>query len=53
MSRNFLFQMARENALWGAQRIRGELLGLGFEVGRETVRRYVHEARRRPPSQTW
>jgi putative transposase len=45
--------MAQENPLWGAQRIRGELLGLGFEVGRETVRRYMHEARRRPPSQTW
>jgi len=45
--------MARENGLWGAQRIRGELLGLGYEFGRETVRRSMHEARRRPPSQTW
>ncbi len=33
--------------------MRGELLGLGFEVGRETVRRYMNLARRRPPSQTW
>jgi putative transposase len=45
--------MARDNPLWGAQRIRGELLGLGIEVGKETVRRYMHLARRRPPSQTW
>jgi len=45
--------MARENRLWGAQRIRGEMLSLGYEVGRETVRRYMHQARRRPPSQTW
>jgi len=46
-------RMATENRLWGAQRIRGELLGLGYQVGRETVRRYMHLARRRPPSQTW
>jgi len=44
-------RVARENRLWGAQRIRGELLGLGYEVGRETVRRYMDQARRRPPSQ--
>jgi putative transposase len=45
--------MARENPLWGAQRIRVELLRFGYELGRETVRRYMHQARRRPLSQTW
>jgi putative transposase len=51
--RDLIIRMAQENPLWGAQRIRGELLGLGYEVSRETVRRYMHEARRRPPSQSW
>ncbi len=51
--RDLIMRMAKENPLWGAQRIHGELLGLGFEVGRETVRRYMHLARRQPPSQTW
>ncbi len=51
--RELIIRMARENPLWGAQRVRGELLGLGYCVGRETVRRYMHLARRRPPSQTW
>ncbi len=45
--------MARENPLWGGQRIRGELMNLGFQISAETVRRYMHDARRRPPSQTW
>ena len=51
--RELIMQMARDNLLWGAHRIRGELLGPGFEVGREAVRRDMHQARRRPPSQTW
>ena len=30
--------MARENPTWGAPRIHGELLKLGFEVSEATVR---------------
>jgi hypothetical protein len=30
-------QMSRENLLWGAPRIHGELLKLGFEVAQSTV----------------
>jgi transposase InsO family protein len=46
-------RIARENPRWGAKRLRGELLSLGFEVGAETVRRYRLQARRHPPSQSW
>ena len=33
--------MARENFLWGAPRIHGELLMLGFKVSQATVSRYL------------
>jgi hypothetical protein len=44
--------MSRENPLWGAPRIHGELLMLGIEVAESTVGRYMVR-RRRPPSQDW
>jgi hypothetical protein len=31
-------KMAKENGLWGAERIRGELLKFGIEVSKRTVR---------------
>jgi transposase InsO family protein len=44
--------MAETNPLWGAPRIHGELLKLGFTIGQTTVAKYM--GRRRPrPSQTW
>jgi hypothetical protein len=45
-------QMSLANPLWGAPRIHGELLKLGFEVAQSTVAKYM-ERRRRPPSQSW
>ena len=30
-------QMSEENHLWGAERIRGELLKLGIKVGKQTI----------------
>jgi transposase InsO family protein len=44
--------MSRENPLWGAPRIHGELLMLGFEVAQSTVSKYMVRGRT-PPSQTW
>lgn len=44
--------MSLSNKLWGAPRIHGELLKLGIEVSRATVRRYMIK-HRKPPSQTW
>jgi len=38
--------------LWGAPRIHGELLKLGFEIAESSVSKYMIR-RRRPPSQTW
>jgi hypothetical protein len=45
-------RMSIENPLWGAPRIHGELLKLGFEVAQSSVAKYMVN-RRRPPSQEW
>ena len=50
--RALIRRMAAENGLWGAPRIHGELLKLGFAVSERTVSRYLRD-RRRAPSQTW
>src|SRR3984893_11409410 len=44
--------MSTENQLWGAPRIHGELLKLGFSVAQSTVAKYMVK-RRGPPSQGW
>ena len=46
--RPLIAQMARENFLWGAPRIHGELLMLGFIVSQATVSRYMPPPGRRP-----
>ena len=38
--------------MWGAPRIHGELLKLGFEIAESSVSKYMIR-RRGPPSQTW
>ena len=50
--RALIWQMSIDNPLWGAPRIHGELLKLGFEVAQSSVARYMVK-RRGPPSQGW
>jgi putative transposase len=48
-------RMAAENRLWGAERIRGELLTLGIHVAKRTVQRYMPDRRNPAPprGQSW
>src|SRR5256885_2797325 len=47
-------EMATNNRLWGAERIRGELLKLGLRVCKRTVQKYMRGVRRHQPrGQKW
>jgi putative transposase len=50
--RKLIRDMQASNIGWGAPRIHGELLKLGFDVSQATVSKYM-EYRTLPPSQTW
>jgi transposase InsO family protein len=50
--RALIKKMSMDNPLWGAPRIHGELLKLGFEVAQSSVAKYMVK-RRGPPSQGW
>jgi putative transposase len=50
--RELIRMLSRENPLWGAPHIHGELLKLGIDVGETSVSKYMVQ-RRKPPSQTW
>jgi hypothetical protein len=50
--RDLIRKMSKENPLWGAPRIHGELLKLGFKLAESTASKYMTK-RRRPPSQGW
>jgi hypothetical protein len=46
--------MARENSLWGVERIRGELMKLGLSVAKTTIQKYIQLARPHPAhGQNW
>jgi hypothetical protein len=50
--RSLIRRMSRQNGLWGAPRIHGELLKLGVDVCQTTVAKYMVR-RVGPPSQCW
>ena len=47
--RELIRKMSRDNPLWGAPRIHGELLKLGIDVGQTSVGKYIVR-KRKPPS---
>jgi transposase InsO family protein len=49
--RDLIRRMSKENPQWGASRIHGELLMLGFEVAQSTVSKYMLQGG--SPSQSW
>ena len=50
--RALIRRISMDNPLWGAPRIHGELLKLGFEVAQSSVAKYMVK-RHRPPGQGW
>ena len=50
--RDLIRKMCRENPLWGAPRIHGELFKLGINIAESSVSKYMVRCRK-PPSQTW
>src|ERR1700752_1773848 len=52
--RDLIFRMVAENPTWGAPRIHGELLMLGFDVSERTISRWIRRAPRDPePAKRW
>lgn len=52
--RGLIFQMVADNPTWGAPRIHGELLMLGFDVSKRTISRWMKRAPRDPePGKRW
>jgi len=50
---NLIKQVANENPLWGAPRLHGEILKLGFDISEATVQRYMPKRPQRTARQRW
>ena len=50
--RTLIRRITRENPLWGAPRVHGELLKLGIEISQAAVSKYMIR-QPKPPSQAW
>jgi transposase InsO family protein len=46
-------QMVESNVGWGAPKIHGELLKLGFNISERSISRFMPKKQGKPPSQTW
>jgi len=52
--RDLIFRMVAENSTWGAPRIHGELLMLGFDISERTISRWMKRAPRdSEPAKRW
>jgi transposase InsO family protein len=52
--RDLIFRMVAENQTWGAPRIHGELLMIGFDVSERTISRWMRKAPKDPePAKRW
>jgi hypothetical protein len=52
--RELIRRLGQENSSWGAPKIHGELLKLGFEVSERSVARYLRCGHRRgDPAKSW
>jgi len=51
-TRNLIRVLSRDNPLWGAPRIHGELMKLGIKISEASVAKYMVR-NPKPPSQTW
>lgn len=51
ITRKLIIQLAKENIYWGIPRIHRELLKLGYNISQSTVFGYLHNFRRKNPSQ--
>src|SRR5216684_2737126 len=49
-NRALIFRMASQNPTWGAPRIHGELVKLGFDLSERSVSRWIRRAPRDPDS---
>jgi hypothetical protein len=48
-----IWKIVKENKLWGAERIRGELLKLGIALSKRTIQKYMPKRKELGSSQTW
>ncbi len=52
--RELIFRMVRENPTWGAPRVHGELLMIGFHISERTISRWMKRAPKDPePAKRW